>query len=428
MKALQDLPAGVSDSLDLIGRLDACLLRGFARLGDEHRASLDALADVFAASPLEPALAEAVSAVGRTEFLPRAFLSLASARVALLGAVHDALVVQARAAFGRSTVSRTEPPPRPTGASSAALASVQQWLTELAIAGFRQLEETAVAPFSATLEALHADDGLTGLAVLLAGFHAELMRSIPASQAAEIHAFRWGDLWSAAMIRTQQLPGPVGFRSVSGAFVPFGLDVQSHENFVLASLYGVLEHEQSATARIPLGAYKVGVIAGAEIWDLLGDCAEPILAAMAEHRVLQLSHAELREDGDLVLRSPPGLGAASDPFESVARATSMPDPPAIARHPVHIAEIVRLGGRHGLPPAEERSWAGSPLLSSIADDAEQIALLRFDRGGWRYQPLAVRRRGGFVMAGEELSAARRKLKHRTVDILKERAGRLLRKS
>ena len=428
MKALLDLPAGVDEALGLVERLDECLVHGFARLGDEQRRSLDAVAGAFGGSPLGPAVEDAVESVGRSEFMPRAFLAMASARVAMLGAVHDALVAQARAAIGRSGVSRSDPAPRPAGASSSGMASVQQWLTELAISGFRQLEETSVAPFSATLEAIQGDEGLTGLAVLLTGFHGELMRSMPASRLAEVPAFRWGDLWSTAMVRTQQLAGTVGVRAVSGSFVPFGLDVQSHENFVQATLYGVLDDGGGMTVRIPFGAYKVGVIAGEEVWDLLGKCAEPVLQALAETRTLKIAGAELREDGDLILRSPPKLGDEVDPFEAVGRATSLPDPPAIARHPVHIAEVVRLEAGHGLPLAEERIPRGSPMAAAAPEATEFIALLRFDRGGWRYQPLGIRRRGALMIEGEGLSAARKKLKRRTVDVLKERAGKLLRKS
>ena len=62
------------------------------------------------------------------------------------------------------------------------MAGTQQWLSELAIAGFRQLEETMVAPFAATLESLQDDADLIGLSALLTGFHDELLRSMPASR------------------------------------------------------------------------------------------------------------------------------------------------------------------------------------------------------------------------------------------------------
>jgi hypothetical protein len=429
MNTLTDLPAGVGETLDLVERLDECLVHGFARLGDEPRRALDDLAEVLAPSPLGRAMAEAVESIGRSEFVPRAFLALASARVALLGAVHDALVARVRETLGRAPVVRPEPPPRPTGPHSSAMASVQQWLMELAIAGFRQLDEAAVAPFATTLEVLQEHEELTALAALLTGFHGELLRSMPASRLTNLPAFRWGDLWSSAFVRTQERPAPVGFRPVSGSFVPFGLDVRSHETYVLASVYGLLGGPEPATVRIPFGALKVGVIAGAEVWDLMGDSAEPVLAALAEHRTLEVSSAELREDGDLVLRSPPGPGETASPFDVIDRATALPDPPALARHPVHIAEVVLLEAGHGLAPATERIARGGPVTAEAAMAVpEQIALLRFDRGGWRFQPLCLRCDGRIVMAGEELAAARRKLKHRSVDVLKERASRLLRKS
>jgi hypothetical protein len=96
---------------------------------------------------------------------------------------------------------------------------------------------------------------------------------------------------------------------------------------------------------------------------------------------------------------------------------------------VHIAEVVRLEAGHGLAPATERIVRGGPITAeALAEAPELIALLRFDCGGWRFQPLCLRSARGFVMAGQEVAAARRRLKHRSVDVLKERASRLLRKS
>ena len=51
MEALKNLPPGVDEALELVGRFDDCLVHGFARLGDAHRRSLDELAAVFAGSP-----------------------------------------------------------------------------------------------------------------------------------------------------------------------------------------------------------------------------------------------------------------------------------------------------------------------------------------------------------------------------------------
>jgi hypothetical protein len=427
--ALATLPAGVEEALGLVERFDEALLHGFARLGDAHREQLDALARVFASSPLGPALADAVASVGRSEFVARYFLALAAARVALLGAVHDALVAQAREALERAAPAESEPEPTPMapGRSATVLASVQQWLMELAIAGWKHLEESSVAPFAATLENLQADPELIGLAALLTGFSNELLRFIPAARQPALPAFRWGDLWSAGMVRTQQLPGPCTFREAEGLLTPLGLDLQAHENFVSAVLYGLFDDGAVRTVRVPFGGYKVDVIAGAEVWDLFEPFDEAILGALEGHKTLHVTKAELRADGDLILRAPPRVGEPADPFAAAGRLTALPCPGPLLRHPVHIAEPVCLPGGHGLPLALERLAGGTELTEDIVSDApELLGLLRFDRGGWRVQPLCVRMKKGFVMSGQGLAGARRKLKHRSLEVLKERAGRLLR--
>jgi hypothetical protein len=428
MKTLELLPPGVDEALGLVARFDEALLHGFARLGDEQRGRLDALAGVFAGSPLGGAVSEAIAAVGRSEFVARHFLAMAAARVALLGAAHDALVAQAREALGRPSSAGEEPPPLPTGGSATALASVQQWLSELAIAGLKHLEEDTVAPFAATLENLQADPDLTGLSALLTGFSNELLRSMPAARKPELPGFRWGDLWSAGMVRTQQLPGPPTFREIpEGLLTPLGLDVRSHENFVCAVLYGLLDDGEVRTVRVPFAGYKVDAIAGAAAWDLFEPYDGPILKALEDHKALRIGKAELRSDGDLILRSAPALGGAADPFAIAGKLTSLPCPSALFRHPVHIAEPVCLAAGHGLPLATERLPGETELdEKALGEAAELLGLLRFDRGGWRVQPLCVRKKKGFVISGEDLAGARRKLKHRSFEVLKERSGRLLR--
>jgi hypothetical protein len=151
-----------------------------------------------------------------------------------------------------------------------------------------------------------------------------------------------------------------------------------------------------------------------------------VLEALEGHKVLRVASAELREDGDLVLRSPPKVGGPADPFAMVDRLGSLPPPPALARHPVHLAEVVHLGSGHGLPMAAERLPAGTEIRD---EHPEILGLLRFDRGGWRVQPLCLRHPiQGLVQLGEDLAEARKKRKHHSLEVLQERASRLLRKS
>jgi hypothetical protein len=102
--------------------------------------------------------------------------------------------------------------------------------------------------------------------------------------------------------------------------------------------------------------------------------------------------------------------------------------PALLRHPVHIAEPVRLLGDHGLPLAMERLSGDTELTEEDVQQApELLGLLRFDRSGWRVQPLCIRVKKSFLMNGEGLAVAWRKLKNRPFEVLNERAGRLLRR-
>ncbi len=428
MNQLASPPPGVAESLSLVAGFDDALVHGFARLGDEQRAGLASLASVFAGTPLGPSLIDAIDAVERSEFLARSFLTLAAARVALLGAAHDALTAQLRQSLDRPAAESDplELPSATPSRSAAALSSTQHWLTELAIAGLRNLEESTVVPFESTLELIQDDPDLIGLATLLVGFSKELVRSIPGSSKV-IPAMRWGDLWSGAMIRTQELPPTPTFRPASGLLTPLGLDIQAHENFVCAILYGVFDDGEPRTVRMPFNGYKVDVVSGPEIWDLFEPTAEPVLSALASGRSLQIAGAELRSNGDLIPRSSPELGGKSDPFAVADRLTSLPSPPALLRHPVHLAEVVRLPGDHGLPLALERLPTNSELTAgAVADASDLIGLLRFDQGGWRVQPLCIRDKKSFHMSGESLAGLRKKLKDRPLEILKERAGRLLR--
>ena len=84
-------------------------------------------------------------------------------------------------------------------------------------------------------------------------------------------------------------------------------------------------------------------------------------------------------------------------------------------------------GDHGLPLAMERLPGETELAErTVREASELLGLLRIDRGGWRVQPLCVRVQKSFLMSGEALAGERRGLKHRPLDVLKERAGRLLR--
>jgi hypothetical protein len=348
----------------------------------------------------------------------------------LLGAVHDALAEQARAALGRSPIETGGPTaPAVSGPSATLLAAAEQWLADLAIAGFRHLEEGTLASFEITLAMLRADPDTAGLAALLSGFHAELMRCSPTNRLDALPSARWADLWAAALVRTRHRPGPPTFREIKGTLTPLGLDIHSHEQIFAPTLYAILDEQGggSRVARVPFVGFVMAAVAPEQAWDLFEPAAGPILEALAELRSIEIARGELRDDGCLVLASAPKLGDKVDPFEAASKLTSLPDPPPAMRHPVHLAEPVHLKPGHGVPLARERVAENAGLdLAAIDDATEMLGLLRFRGEGWGVQPLAVRLRKKTIVVGSDIQVARSKLKARALDVLRERAGRLLR--
>lgn len=425
---LQRLPEGFEESTALITDLDDCLKTGFARLNSDQQERLSVLGGTLAGSPLAASLQQSIEAVGRSEFVPRHFCVLAAARAALQGAQYDSLRQQVLNRTRQDSCETTASAGAIPASVAAALGSVQQWLMEVALSGFQQLDEAAVAPFTATLENLQAESQVTGLASLLTGFVNELLRHMPIDRQSSVPVFRWADLWTAAMIRTQSVPEQLQESPVSGGVTLLGTDVRCHENFVAASVYGILEVDKElVSVRIPLTSYKVDAIRGPEIWDLFGDVGDALLKALGAGKSLKVEKAGLCSNGDLILKSKPRLSRAVDPFSLSDPLPLLPAIPPIARHPIQLAELVRIDQNHGLPIAEERLPADSEVTSKVLAGAEEIiGLLRFDNGGWRLQPLCVRAGKTTTITGQAIQKARAKLKSKTLVILRERSGKLLR--
>jgi hypothetical protein len=97
---LDGVPAGTGEALDLVASFDDCLVRGFARLGQERIAALAAFAGGVAATPLGAPAGEAVEKIAAGSVADAYLTVLAATRAALLGAAHDALLAGLDGALG----------------------------------------------------------------------------------------------------------------------------------------------------------------------------------------------------------------------------------------------------------------------------------------------------------------------------------------
>lgn len=444
-------PAGVDEALDVAAGFDEALAHGFGRLGEEQGAALTALAGALAGSPLGGPVAEAVEKVAAGSVADTHLVTLAGARTALFGAVHDALAGHLDAALGRS---RSEWEDTGPGAAEAEnlLGGCRSWLSELAIAGWRGVDHDLVSASDQTIEAALAEPRLRGLGVLLDGLAAELRASCPVATMERLPARRWGDLWARGMLLSH--PGAPGqaTETVSGRLLLVGVDVHEHATAVQVQVHALLESagERPRMVRVSVGAAKVDTIVGPAVWRLLGD--HPVLlGALAERRTLDVQDVPLA-GGDLLWDdSRAEAGDVADPFATARVQLGEALGPAVRpldRHPVRIAEPVLLEGYTVSGSALEldgrtlcidleRLPASGPLTPElVAASSACIGLVRWD-GHWRVQPLAVQatvkkkpveaHNGDWALGPTDPKVVKAEARSGdAVAVLRERAGRLLR--
>ncbi|HZF52169.1 MAG TPA: hypothetical protein VE093_26125 [Polyangiaceae bacterium] len=468
LSALRKVPEGVTHAAGLITGLDGAFAVGFGRLGAEQIRALEAVGRTFSGTPLAKPLDAAIASIRKSELVEKHFVALAAARAALQGAQHDALAALVAEAFGREKnghVPAEEAKTQETPSHHTVwLESARQWLMELAIAGFLQLSPEALLPFSATLEKIQGEPQLIRQSALLTGFFNELVASLPIAAMPEVPIFRWADLWSRAMVIAARSPAPAAEESVSGEFQPLGVDLRLHANFVSASVYGLLTPKGGAGAQVvrtTLSAFKVDVLTGNEVWGLFRGSGKELLTAIKNKSSVKVQGMSLRSTGDLVWDDKKAEAGAK--FDGMAVAAKwlapgapggplkMPVPAGTDRHPALLSEPVYLEGYSfqkkgdsggpelrfgsaGLPVAVERMGDMHDLsLDDVDRSQKMIGILRYDRGRFAVQPLAVLTggkkvehlavgsSGASIAAGGDAGG-----RDSTLGILRERASKLLR--
>ncbi|MFI1988919.1 hypothetical protein [Actinoplanes sp. NPDC020271] len=450
--ALRAEPAGLAEALALVDAVDDALVHGLARLDEERAAACESLAAAFAGSPLAERVADAVGKIIAGTVTDEHLAALAGARAALLGAAHDALQSALDTALGRS---RDTAPAATVTDSGHLLAGSRSWLRELAIAGWRGVGHELADGAAQPVQALLADPGTRRLAVLLDGFAAELRSAAPVATLPHLPVRRWADLWTRAMLLSQDGYPAVGTTPVDGRLVILGADLHEHPTVFRAQAHALLETAGGPVrlVRTSVAAAKVDTISGPSAWRMLR--AFPIFrGALAEHRTVEVTGMGLTPGGDLIWdETKAAAGEPADPFAAarvrLGAAGALPVAP-LDRHPATLAEPVLLegyghadgafdlGGGVTLALDLDRLPAAGPLTPALAGASTAcLGLLRWD-GRWLLQPLAVQtlvkkkpvtvHGGDWALGPTEAKAAKAEAAAGTaVDVLRERAGRLLRK-
>jgi hypothetical protein len=434
---------GLDEALDLVAAVDQGLVHGFSRVDEERAAALAALAGAFAGSPLHERVVEASDKIAVGSIDDDHLLALAAARIAVFGAVHDALLARADNALSR-TRAPWQGAPGPAAGAANLLAGSRSWLRELAITGWRGVDHDLVTASSQVIEATLADPELRRLAVLLDGLAAELRAASPIATLERVPVRRWADLWSRALLLAHdggRAQRAADAQAVSGRLLVLGADVHEHGTALQVQVHGILEAGGSGPrlVRTSVAAAKVDTIAGPAIWVLLQ--GHPVLmTALAERRSLDLTDMPLLASGDLVWRDAQAkAGEPADPFTTarvLLTGALAPAVPPLERHPARIAEPVFVEGDSAIPVDTTRLPACGPLTAKLVAGASAcIGLLRWDAGRWAVQPIAVQAKvkkktvavhtTDWTLGPTDAKAA--KAAGDAVEVLRERAGRLLRK-
>ncbi|MEV7787725.1 hypothetical protein AB0O72_20415 [Streptomyces sp. NPDC088106] len=459
---LTDVVDGLDEALAAVDGFDGALVDGLLRPRPAQAVGLAGLADAVAGSPLAGRVAEAAEKTAAGAAGEDHFVALAAARTALLGSVHDALVARVGEAVGRPRPeeSGTDRPGTQEPTANLLIAA-RSWLCDLARAGWRGIDHELVAGAAPVVSAMLPEPGLRRLAALLDGFAAELAASCPGAALEHVPVRRWADLWSRAVLLT--LPGAASTPAVgevTGRLLPLGVDVQEHATAVQAQVHAVFEPADGGPARLvraSVSAPKPDTVVGAGLWQLLRPHMS-LLAAVGEGRAVEVDAMPVTAEGDLVwddARARTGEPAEVFATARVALPAAAAAPAApLDRHPVRIAVPVLVEG-YAVEEGDDgmafliagqqlavdvgRVPAAGPLTPEvIASSGACVGLLRWDAGEFLLQPLAVertvRKKAVAVHAGawaggttDKAGVRAEKAATDAVTVLRERAGRLLRK-
>ncbi|MFH9134187.1 hypothetical protein [Streptomyces sp. NPDC017524] len=463
---LSDPVEGLDEALAAVDAFDEALVAGLLRPGPAQAAAVAGLADAVAGTPLAARVAEAADRTTAGAAGEDHFVALAAARCALLGSVHDALTQRIDEAVGRPVAEDDGSAGSRPGSAVASpgtnlLAAARSWLCDLARGGWRGIDHELVAGAAPVVSAMLPDPGLRRRATLLDGFAAELAASCPGATLERVPVRRWADLWSRALLLT--VPGSAGDRAVTpvtGRLLPLGIDVQEHATAVQAQVHAVFEPADGGAPRLVragVSAPKPDTVVGAGLWQLLRPRVS-LLGVVSEGRSMELDAMPVTAEGDLLWddeRARPGEPADAFATARVMLSTAIAARVApLDRHPVRIAVPVLLEGYTArseddrlvfdlagrlLAVDTDRAPAAGPLTpEAVAASHSCVGLLRWDAGEFLLQPLAVeatvRKKAVGAHAGawaggttDKAGVRAEKAATDAVAVLRERAGRLLRK-
>ncbi len=398
---LYDLTNNLDKTTKLTQELAYLFYNGFSKLIQKEKEKLSQLADAFKNSPLREIVPQGLEKLQKNDFNKDNFTALVLAITSVYGAVHDALYDQANEVLGEKitfhipedSVSFDEYDVE----TRTLLDNIQNWLIDLAIRGFSDLNKESITSFETVLQTIEDNVDLKRLGVILRGLTNEILLVLSDTRNEE-HSIqlRWMDLWCKAYLLTLKKQAPVKGTKVTGNLKLVGLQTHVHTNFLTVVFNGILEvNKENIYVEIEKSKFIIDLIPIEEFWHQIKTENAVLFDGLLTSKIISVKNGNLLH-GNLIseeFKATTKTFVLSEEFEKiVGKSLLITKTKPIDRHPIHfkvpfVIDEKEIKGneakvgkkiipiRYDHQPIKQKSESNKSLME-----------LRFDNG-WYFKPI-----------------------------------------
>ena len=437
-----NLTGDVDKAYKLIQDLSLLFQNGFSKLIQKEKDTLNQLAIGFTNSPLRDIVPQGIEKLQKADFQKDNFTALVLAITSIYGAVHDALYEDAEKILGKERIflshENSTAFKEHNVETGTLVENIQNWLIDMAIRGFLDLNIETIQSFEPVLQAVEDQVELKRLGVILRVLSNEIIivLSNPKDEGYTIQ-LRWMDLWIKAYLLTLKKQIPSKGIKVKGNLKLVALQTYVHKNFLTIVLNGILEHKKEKIyVEVEKSKFIIDLIPIEEFWDQLKQENQKLFDGLFKSKIITIKDGTLQQSGNLNLTDYEITAETFHLLDVVQKSVdqntlTISKIQALDRHPIHFKlpciikkediqnQIAKIGDieipiRFDLQPTKK--ILGSFLKGTI------LMELHFDNG-WFFKPLTSMGTANVFLGqiSEKITAATP-----IYTLLKERSSKILR--
>ncbi len=437
-----NLIGNLDNVVKLTQDLSSLFNNGFSKIIQKEKDVLDQLAKGFVNSPLRDIVPQGIEKLQKSDFRKDNFTALVLATTSIYGSIHDALYEKAGEFLKKDITFFTHKNDTTFEEHSnevkTLLDNIQNWLIDIAIRGFSDLDMESIQSFEPVLQTVENHKELQRLGVILRGLSNEiiLVRSDTKDKDYSIQV-RWMDLWCKAYILTLKKTIPAKGTKIKGNLKLITIQTHIHRNFLTIIFNGILEHKkENIYVEIEKSKFIIDLIPIEEFWFQFKKENQKLFDGLLKSKVITINDGVLQQNGNLVLTDFKLSTETFDLLDIVEKSVNkksllISKIQAIDRHPIHFKlpclmkiedsknQSVKIDDKE-IPIRFELQPTKKVLKTLL--NTKMLMELRFDNG-WFFKPLT-----SIGTANVFLGRISEKITAETpvYSILKERSSKILR--